>query len=342
MTESLVSVVVPTYNRKHLLAEAVESCLAQTHRNVEVIIVDDGSTDGTEAHVGKKTAGDWRSRIVRYYQKTNNGPAAARQYGLERAQGEFVQFLDSDDLILPTKLERQILALQEAGSDAAGCSCYGRKGAKADGWQKATRIGYKGNSVAEYVRAMCLPINYPMQCSAPLWRRSFLVCQTGWPDDLCCSEDWAYYVSLLVKAKNVAFVDEDLFWLRDHEMDRASVTNRRASGNLRKLVSSAQAIQMVEASVRDAGLFNRETQAGLLHIGRSVYTLLLELGATNELKAFEQYTRRLASNPNTISAVSLAGWFRQFFGTRATRWSVRRYIGRGCVSSSSGNRTVAN
>lgn len=333
MTTALVSVIIPTHNRKHLLVDAVASCLAQTHRNLEVIIVDDGSTDGTEAFVAEKLAGEWRARTVRYYKKSNNGPAAARQYGLERAEGGFIQFLDSDDLILPTKLERQIVALRVAGPDAAGCSCFGRKGLKADGWEKAMRIGYKGNTVADYVRAMCHPGNFPIHCIAPLWRRSFLACQKGWPNELCCSEDWAYYVSLLVHARQIAFVDDDLFLACDHEGERASAANRRTDGNIRKMVSSAQAIQIVEAKVRDSGLFNREIQVGLLGISRGVYAVLLESEATDELKVFEKYTRKLASDPHTVSAVSLLGWFRLFFGTRFTRWVVRRYIGRGSAEA---------
>ena len=333
MLESLVSVVIPTFNRKLLLEEAVASCLAQTHQNVEVIIVDDGSTDGTETFVADKMAGDWRLRSVRYYKKSNNGPAAARQYGLDRAKGEFIQFLDSDDLILPTKLERQIVALLAAGPDAVGCSCVGRKGNKVDGFENARRVGYMGGNVAEYIHAMCLPISFPMQCSAPLWRRSFLASQRGWPEDLCCSEDWVHYVSLLLRASAIAFVDDELFWICDHEGERASVTNWRSDKNLPKLVSEAKGIQRIEKLLRDAGIFSRENQKGLLRISRSVYFLLLEINACEELTAFEKQSRRLATKPYYISAIEVASWFRLFFGVRLTRWTVRKFV-RNCAKNS--------
>jgi glycosyltransferase involved in cell wall biosynthesis len=323
----MVSVVIPTFNRQHLLADAVASCLAQTHPQLEVLIIDDGSTDGTDAFVNDQLAKEWKGRVIRYFKKPNGGPAAARQYGLERAEGEFVQFLDSDDLILPVKIERQVAALQAADLDAACCSCYGRKGPKNDGWEKAARIGFHGITASDYVRAMCLPINFPMSCIAPLWRKSYLAVRKGWPEDLCCSEDWAYYTRLLAGARAVAFVDDDLFWARDHAGERASATRRRGKGNLRKMLSSAKAIQIVELCVRDAGFFDRETQAGLLHISRSVYSLFLEAGAEEEIKAFEDYTGRLASNPPTFSPVNFAGWFRALFGTPLTRWAVRRYTG---------------
>src|ERR1700741_3904714 len=91
---SLVSTVIPVYNRAAMLREAVASVLAQTWRPIEIIIVDDGSTDETAAVAEELAAGN--PGIIRVLRQANAGPGAARQVGLEASSGEFVQFLDSD------------------------------------------------------------------------------------------------------------------------------------------------------------------------------------------------------------------------------------------------------
>ncbi len=98
----LISVIIPVYNGERYLAEAIESVLAQSCRPLEVIVVDDGSTDGTAA-----VAGRFASQ-VHYVQQPNRGPAAARNRGLEIARGDIICFLDADDLLLKTALETQL------------------------------------------------------------------------------------------------------------------------------------------------------------------------------------------------------------------------------------------
>jgi glycosyltransferase involved in cell wall biosynthesis len=100
--KSLISVIIPVYNGEKYLAEAVESVLAQTYRPIEVIILDDGSTDGS-----RKIAQRFE-RPVRYSFKSHQGPGAARNHGITMARGSFCAFLDADDLWVEDKLTRQI------------------------------------------------------------------------------------------------------------------------------------------------------------------------------------------------------------------------------------------
>jgi glycosyltransferase involved in cell wall biosynthesis len=102
----LVSIVIPTYNRARIIGGAIESVLAQTYENVEVVVVDDGSTDDTCAVVER-----YDSR-VRYVYQANAGVAAARNTGFAHARGEFIGLLDSDDRFLPWKLEAQVRVLR--------------------------------------------------------------------------------------------------------------------------------------------------------------------------------------------------------------------------------------
>ena len=116
----LVSVIVPTYNRAEVISGAVESVLAQTYKNIEIVVVDDGSTDDTQAKL-EEYAG--RIRVVR---QANRGPAAARNHGIQVALGEIIAFLDSDDLWLPTKLARQVALLTAGGDSVPCCLCNAR------------------------------------------------------------------------------------------------------------------------------------------------------------------------------------------------------------------------
>ena len=113
--QPLVSTIIPTYNRTAVVREAIDSVLGQTYPNVEVIVVDDGSTDSTQADLRR-----YGNRI-RVITQDNAGPSAARNRGIALARGELIAFLDSDDLWLPAKLERQVALLQRLGKDVPCC-----------------------------------------------------------------------------------------------------------------------------------------------------------------------------------------------------------------------------
>jgi glycosyltransferase involved in cell wall biosynthesis len=111
-----VSVVITTYNRAHLIGQTLDSVLAQTYRDFEIIVVDDGSTDETPAVL----AGYGESILV--LRQQNAGQPEARKAGIRAAQGDFVAFVDSDDLWLPTKLDKQMARLSES-KDLAWIYC---------------------------------------------------------------------------------------------------------------------------------------------------------------------------------------------------------------------------
>lgn len=114
-----VSVVIPTYNRADIITRAVDSVLAQTVDDIEVLIIDDGSTDGTRALI--EDIDDSRVRYLAH--DTNRGVSAARNTGVEAGRGEYVAFLDSDDEWLPRKLERQLSALDGREEGWIGVYC---------------------------------------------------------------------------------------------------------------------------------------------------------------------------------------------------------------------------
>ncbi|ACM19814.1 glycosyltransferase [Geotalea daltonii FRC-32] len=103
-----VSVIIPTYNRSELLKCAITSVLDQAYDNYELLIIDDGSTDDTKSIVN-----GFGSPKIRYIYQSNSGRSSARNYGIKLSKGEYVSFLDSDDIFLPNKLSLQVQALDE-------------------------------------------------------------------------------------------------------------------------------------------------------------------------------------------------------------------------------------
>ena len=103
-----VSIIIPTYNYRKYVRNAINSVLEQSFRDFEIIVVDDGSTDDTKDIIQERYAPE-----VRYYYQENKGPGAARNLGLKYTRGEYIVFLDADDLFLPQNLETKITLLDE-------------------------------------------------------------------------------------------------------------------------------------------------------------------------------------------------------------------------------------
>jgi len=121
----MISVIVTTYNRPSMACEAIDSALAQTHADFEVIVVDDGSTDDTGQVLSRY------GERIHYVRKENGGEATARNVGLEHARGELITFLDDDDIWLPEKLEAQVAyqrAHPEVGLIYTDCQRFDERG----------------------------------------------------------------------------------------------------------------------------------------------------------------------------------------------------------------------
>jgi len=104
MKNPVVSVIIPTYNREKLLVTAINSVLNQTFKDFEILVIDDASTDNT-----KEVIDNFKNERISYYKlDKNSGQCVARNYGIKRARGKYIAFLDSDDRWLPEKLEKQI------------------------------------------------------------------------------------------------------------------------------------------------------------------------------------------------------------------------------------------
>jgi glycosyltransferase involved in cell wall biosynthesis len=207
----LVSVIVPAFNAAETVRDAVRSALNQTHRNLEVIIVDDGSTDQTQVIAACLVESDPR---VCYVRKDNGGVASARNRGIAEAQGEFVATLDADDLWHPTKLERQLERFEESGRETALVYVWCRW---IDGFGNVTGAAPPSRLEGSILPEMCLG-NVVISGSNALIRREALIAAGGFDETLRSRagqgcEDWKLYLQIAERHK-IAMVPEYLVGYR--------------------------------------------------------------------------------------------------------------------------------
>jgi glycosyltransferase involved in cell wall biosynthesis len=109
-----VSILIPSYNSSRFIEEAVNSAITQTYKNIEIIIVDDGSTDSTVDQCRSITEG---KKNIRLYAQSNMGACAARNFAFQQSEGDYILFLDADDIISPNKVKAQMEVFERYGDD---------------------------------------------------------------------------------------------------------------------------------------------------------------------------------------------------------------------------------
>lgn len=306
----LVSVVIPTFNRRVLLVEAVESCLKQSYPNIEIIIVDDGSTDSTEELVNLQMAGVWSQR-VRYITQVNSGASAARNKGLSLAGGKYVQFLDSDDVLLDSKIQLQVEKLESTPYTSEMCSSYGRISAMRGDPPDSRSIGVQCNSPVGYMRKMT-SIIHALQTSAPLWRRDYLVARPGWREDIGLGDDLEYYMRLMRDAKDVCFISSELFIVREHDGPHLSDVGKSRN----QVISAFLTHKSVVATIVSAGLWDDEIQWAVFRKARTLYANLMSVGNNNDLREFEKWVISLHQQDETFTELKILVAIRRVFGRK--------------------------
>jgi glycosyltransferase involved in cell wall biosynthesis len=205
----VVSVVIPTFNRGLLLREAVRSVLAQSFRDFELIVADDGSTDGTPDFI--RTIDDARVRCVPI---AHSGSAAwVRNAGVARARGEWVAFLDSDDLWLPEKLERQLAALR--ANPRCAWSCTGVTFIDENGTAIRQRAGSTYVPVSGWVLEALITQTATASMTTLMVRRSLLDDIGGFDEALTFRQDYDLALRLAMRAELCALA-EPLSCIREH------------------------------------------------------------------------------------------------------------------------------
>ncbi len=197
---AVVSIIIPCYNAERWLAETLESALAQTWPDKEIIVINDGSTDGSLA-----VAQQFATRGVRVIDQPNRGASAARNHGLRVARGEFMQFLDADDLLAPDKIALQMRALEQAGPDALASASWGRFATD------STQADFIPQAVAQARTGVeFLQLHYEtgsmMQPGAWLASRRLLDRAGPWNETLSLNDDGEYFTRVMLAARGLIHV----------------------------------------------------------------------------------------------------------------------------------------
>lgn len=204
----LISVIIPTFNRSDFVVAAVESALAQTYSNLDIIVVDDGSTDGTG------NALQHLFNRISYLYKINEGTAAAaRNHAMRYAKGEYIALLDSDDIWLPRKLELQMAFIQahpEIGLVSGQVGVINASGALFEPgprypWQQAGKV-----------RLEDIILRSPLHASTLLVRRSLMNEVLPFDPRFRICEDWHLCLTIAAQAP-IGFVGEVVAYLRTHD-----------------------------------------------------------------------------------------------------------------------------
>lgn len=214
----LFSVITPTYNRAHLIVETLDSVWAQTYRPIEVIVVDDGSSDDTSSVVAdweQRHGGDHTFRAC-YYTQENKGPSAARNRGLLESHGEFLQFLDSDDRLYPERLKKLAAVFHDpecdfiiTGFDGFCAHC-------------GAIINRHNGHPDEDLLVLALQGQLWINTLRSAFRRLLAIAIGPWNERLTCAEDYEYGIRALLASRKSIEIREILASARRGGVPRVS------------------------------------------------------------------------------------------------------------------------
>ena len=281
----LVSVVVPAYNAAATLGETLRSVRAQSHRNLEIIVVDDGSTDMTVNIARQHAAQDGRLRLLT---QSNGGVAAARNHGIAEARSDLIAPVDADDLWAPDKIEKQLRALKAGGGNVALVYTWY---ALIDDESRITDTSYRPTEEGDVLRRMCCG-NLVGNGSSPLMRKSVILEAGGYDATL--------------RARKAQGCEDVLLYYRIAERHRFAVVAEYLTGYRQTPTNmSSDALQMLrswelvaqEMSERYPQ-YRAEVKLGTVYMTGWLLDRALRGGRARD--AFELATRLLRLSPRTL------------------------------------------
>jgi teichuronic acid biosynthesis glycosyltransferase TuaG len=219
LTSPKVSVIMPAYNVENYISDAIQSVIAQTYCNWELIIIDDGSKDSTS-----KVAAEWqiKDNRIQYYYQDNGKQGKARNLGISKSTGIYLAFLDADDLWMPEKLEIQVLTIQEKNVDLIFANSYIFNDHEVNDISKKTNISapvfYTISDLTFFLEANRIPI------LTVLVKREKVININGFSEDLVIQnvEDYHLWLKLLMSNCRFYSLGDVLAKYREHENSATS------------------------------------------------------------------------------------------------------------------------
>lgn len=197
----MISVIIPVYNIEPYLRKCLDSVVNQTYKELEILIIDDGSTDGSGAICDEYAKTDKRIRV---FHTENRGLSCARNLGLDEAKGEWIGFVDSDDWIEPNMYECLLRRAEETGADVVECGCYREQ-------KRSTQVSNRQNMVMSGMEAVIGLMH--RELSEEVWNklyRSICFSQLRFPENRTY-EDVAITYKVLLEASKVSTISENQY-----------------------------------------------------------------------------------------------------------------------------------
>lgn len=295
--KSLVSVIITCYNQEQFIRESVDSVLNQRYSDLECLIIDDGSTDGTAAICKEFAKSDKR---VQYIYQLNSGVSAARNKGFTISKGEFIQFLDGDDFLMPDKLQVQVgfmLANPQYGITYSNHQHY---------WQTTNKYAQYAFEVVEEQPLKQLLFGYDRGVSIPihtaLLRRSiWTVDEVPFPPDYKHRyEDWIFWVLIAVKGTRFRYIDKNLAAYRMHNSnfvtggEQMAIHALYATGYISSLIQPVQREEFTKQ--RFEFILQRYAESKIQALPTSFYLKKIIYMPGSLLKNFIKHLRHLISS----------------------------------------------
>lgn len=231
MKRTFISVVIPTYNRSHLLIDSINSVLNQTHTNFELLVVDDHSTDNT-----KEVVEEYEDERVKYFLNTRSkGAQGARNTGLYAAKGEWIAMLDSDDAWLPEKLEKQVKYIQNCDDKVVGIAT----GTTIYDFETNEIINTQIPSKRVYTTNNLLYKNYLRGFSSFVFKKNTAIQLGGFDESFPALQDMDFYISLSTVGE-IHTIKDSLTRVRIDNIDRISSNWDTKNEGLEKLYEKHQ------------------------------------------------------------------------------------------------------
>lgn len=217
-----ITVIIPTFNRQDYITETLNSLLEQTYKDWECIVVDDGSIDETEAEVKKYIESDPRFYFYKRPTTMLKGANSCRNFGFLKSKGEFIKFLDSDDLLTPDCLEKQV-AILKSNQNIKVCFSYGRY--FNDSTKKLEEFWSRNKDYPDYLLGH-ITNQIRWAVSDPLWRKSFFT-EVPFKEGLMNSQEWLMHGESLLKLKKEEIYNlQETFTLIRRGNERMSSTRK--------------------------------------------------------------------------------------------------------------------
>ncbi len=238
----MVSIIIPVYNAEKYLAECVDSVLAQTYRNIEVILVNDGSNDSTKTICDAYLKVDDRVKV--FHQK-NKGVSSARNVGIDNSRGEYITFIDADDVVDKKFIEKQLLCIQFTKADIC-MSEYLITLTPLSVTGKNHELNYICYSAKDILKDVLNKKISNVGATTKLIHRS-LIDDLRFQEDIFIAEDMLFTIQLLGKAQKVVYLPESLYFYRQNIEE--STTKRNFTKKVNTLFLAYDRMQKILSTV---------------------------------------------------------------------------------------------